>query len=62
MSDFLTEEAVLKYLQDTAVEGERVPAHREIADHFGLKTTSSVRRMLDRLEQQDGARAWSGRS
>lgn len=52
MSEYLTEDSVLKFLQATAIEGDRVPALREIADHFGLSTTSSIRRLLDRLEQQ----------
>jgi len=43
---------LLRYLQQCATESGRMPTQREIAEHFRLRTTSSLRVLLDRLEQQ----------
>lgn len=47
----VTEEQLLEFLRQQAAETGRVPALREMAEHFGLKTTSSFRLLLERLER-----------
>ena len=51
-SNPLSEADVLRFLQQQHLKGRPSPTLREIAEHVGHKTTLSVQRILDRLEQQ----------
>lgn len=61
-SNPLTENDVLNYLRLRRKCGESPPSLREIAAHVGHKTTLSVQRILDRLEQQRLIQREAGKS
>lgn len=48
----VTTEMLLEYLRECVAEHGRMPVLREMAEHFGLETTSSFRLLLKRLEAQ----------
>lgn len=48
----VTEDQLLEYLRQCVEETGRMPVLKEMADHFGLRTTSSFCVLLARLEQK----------